>query len=167
MDSKTNFNKVQEFNSTFGVETYDTPKLSVFDENSKLINLRLGLVTEECQELVDAVKDKDFIETCDALADILYVCYGFFDAIGVDADKAFDIVQRSNMSKVCPTEEQAHKTVQWYLENMLDTYDSPAYKKSPCGKYWVVYNKSTGKVLKNVDYLKVDFTKLLHTEVSM
>lgn len=167
MESKTNFKKVQEFNSTFGVETYDTPKLDVLTSNPELIKLRLALVNEECQELNDAVKDNDFVETCDALADILYVVYGFFDAIGVDADKAFDIVQQSNMSKVCETEEQAIKTVEWYKKGMLDTYDSPDYKRSPCGKYWVVYNKSTGKVLKNVDYLKVDFTKLLQNEVSI
>lgn len=163
---KTNFHKVQEFNSTFGVETYETPKIDVFDSNPDLVKLRLSLVTEECKELIDAVKDKDFIETCDALADILYVCYGFFDAIGVDANRAFDIVQESNMSKVCPTEEKAIETVEWYKNNMLDTYDSPDYKQSPCGKYWVVYNRSTGKVLKNIDYKKVDFTNLVNYEDS-
>ena len=65
------------------------------------------------------------------------------------------------MSKVCRTEEQAIRSVEWYNDNMLDTYDSPAYKKTPCNKYWMIYNESTNKVLKNKDYKRVDFSSLL------
>jgi len=155
----SNFNKVQNFNKTFGVKVYDNPKPNIFDKNPDMIKLRLDLVMEECKELVDAVNNKDFIETNDALADILYVVYGFFDAIGVDADKAFDIVHKSNMSKVCDTEEQAKKTIKWY--NTIGSYDSPSYKKTPCGKYWMIYNKSSNKVLKNCDYKRVDFNEIL------
>jgi len=158
---QSNFQKVQEFNRTFGATTHNKPQKDLFTKDPALVQLRLDLVTEECIELVDAVKDNDFVETCDALADILYVVYGFFDAVGVDADKAFDIVQKSNMSKVCRTEEQAIRSVEWYNDNMLDTYDSPAYKKTPCNKYWMIYNKSTNKVLKNKDYKRVDFSSLL------
>tara|TARA_B100001123_G_C14801383_1_gene824575 strand:- start:191 stop:682 length:492 start_codon:yes stop_codon:yes gene_type:complete len=157
----SNFNKVQEFNRTFGATTHNNPQLTIFDTDPELVKLRLSLVTEECQELIDAVKAKDFTETNDALADILYVVYGFFDAIGVDADEAFDIVQQSNMSKVCSTEEEAINSVQWYMDNMLDTYDTPAYKKTPCGRYWMIYNQSTNKVLKNRNYKRVDFSSLL------
>ena len=158
--SESNFQKVQKFNRTFGATTHNSPQKDLFTQDPDLVKLRLALVNEECQELNDAVRDNDFVETCDALADILYVVYGFFDALGVDADKAFDIVQKSNMSKVCETEEQAKKTVEWYKKGMLDTYDSPAYKRTPCGKYWMIYNQSTNKVLKNKDYTKVDFSSL-------
>ena len=36
-------------------------------------------------------------------------------------------------------------------------YDSPAVKKGD-GDYWIVYNKSSGKVLKNINYNAVDFS---------
>ena len=39
--SKSNFQKVQEFNKTFDVETYDKPNTNVFDENTEMIDLRL------------------------------------------------------------------------------------------------------------------------------
>ena len=46
------------------------------------------------------------------------------------------------MSKLCKTEEEAQYSVQWYKDNMLDTYDSPNYKKTSCGRYWMIYNKN-------------------------
>ena len=56
------------------------------------------------------------VETIDALADILYVVYGAGASFGIDLDKAFDIVHRSNMSKLCQTEEDAIETVRIYKE---------------------------------------------------
>ena len=44
---------------------------------------------------------------------------------------------------------------------MKDTYPTPDYKKSKDGKYYIVYNKDSGKILKNRDYKEVDFTKFL------
>ena len=47
-----------------------------------------------------AIKNKDITEIADALTDILYVTYGAGHAFGIDLDKCFDEVQRSNMSKL-------------------------------------------------------------------
>ena len=54
------------------------------------------------------------------------------------------------MSKLCKTESEAQNTVQWYLENEK-RYDSPNYRKSDSGDYFVVYNKNTDKVLKSIN----------------
>jgi len=43
---------------------------------------------------------KNLIEIADALTDILYVTYGAGHAYGIDLDKCFSEVQRSNMSKL-------------------------------------------------------------------
>ena len=51
-------------------------------------------------EFEEALKDRDFKEVADALTDILYVTYGAGHAFGIDLDKCFDEVQRSNMSKL-------------------------------------------------------------------
>ena len=52
------------------------------------------------EELRVAINNGDLKETVDALTDILYVTYGAGHAFGVDLDKCFDEVQRSNMSKL-------------------------------------------------------------------
>ena len=92
----TNFEKVGSFMKTFGQEVKSKPSLST----DKINNLRLSLIKEELEELKDAMKKKDLLEIADALTDILYVTYGAGHAFGINLDKCFDEVQRSNMSKL-------------------------------------------------------------------
>ena len=68
--------------------------------DKKIQNLRLSLIEEELSELKEGIKNKDIKEVADALTDILYVTYGAGHAFGVDLDKCFNEVQKSNMSKL-------------------------------------------------------------------
>ena len=92
----TNFEKVGSFMKTFGQEVKSRPSLST----DKINNLRLSLIKEELEELNDAMKKKNLLEIADALTDILYVTYGAGHAFGINLDRCFDEVQRSNMSKL-------------------------------------------------------------------
>ena len=92
----TNFEKVGLFMKTFGQEVKNKPGLS----SDKINNLRISLINEELDELKQAMKNKDLKEAVDALTDILYVTYGAGHAFGVNLDKCFDEVQKSNMSKL-------------------------------------------------------------------
>lgn len=159
----TNFEKVLEFNKLFGVKNETKVQTNIF-ENEKLVNYRMSLITEEYNELLEAVKEKDLTETIDALSDILFVVYGMYTALGINADDAYDIVYKSNMSKVCDTEEDAKESVKRYLEEIPQRYDSPAYKLTPDSKKFLVYNKSTNKILKNYKYFPADFNKLLEND---
>ena len=57
--------------------------------------MRYDLIKEELDELRGYNK-KDIKEVADALTDILYVTYGAGHAFGIDLDKCFDEVQKSN-----------------------------------------------------------------------
>ncbi len=92
----TNFEKVGLFMKTFGQEIKKKPGLS----SEKINNLRIKLINEELDELKIAIKNNDLKEVIDALTDILYVTYGAGHAFGVNLDKCFDEVQKSNMSKL-------------------------------------------------------------------
>ena len=92
----TNFEKVGLFMKTFGQEVKTTPGLS----SEKINNLRISLINEELEEFKEAIKNNDLKEVADALTDILYVTYGAGHAFGINLDKCFDEVQRSNMSKL-------------------------------------------------------------------
>ena len=92
----TNFEKVGLFMSTFGQEVKKKSELS----SEKINSLRLSLIQEELDELNKAMRENDILEVADALTDILYVTYGAGHAFGIDLDKCFDEVQRSNMSKL-------------------------------------------------------------------
>ena len=92
----SNFSKVGIFMKTFGQEVKNKPSFST----DKINKLRIDLIKEELSELSDAMNNKDLLEVADALTDILYVTYGAGHAFGIDLDKCFDEVQRSNMSKL-------------------------------------------------------------------
>ena len=92
----TNFSEVKNFMETYGQEV--KTKSSFPDE--KTIKLRYDLIKEELDELSVAIKERNLIEIADALTDILYVTYGAGHSFGIDLDKCFAEVQRSNMSKL-------------------------------------------------------------------
>ncbi|MDC0484778.1 nucleoside triphosphate pyrophosphohydrolase family protein [Candidatus Pelagibacter ubique] len=92
----SNFNKVKTFMETFGQEVKTKPSFST----EKINSLRYDLIKEELEELKEAIKNKDLLEVADALTDILYVAYGAGHAFGIDLDKCFEEVQKSNMSKL-------------------------------------------------------------------
>ena len=92
----TNFEKVGLFMKTFGQEVKITSSLS----SEKINNLRISLINEELEEFKEAIRNNDLKEAADALTDILYVTYGAGHAFGINLDKCFDEVQRSNMSKL-------------------------------------------------------------------
>ena len=62
--------------------------------------MRIDFIKEELDERTEAMKNKDLKEVADSLTDILYVTYGAGHAFGIDLDKCFNEVQRSNMSKL-------------------------------------------------------------------
>ena len=92
----TNFKKVGIFMKTFGQEVKTKAELS----NDKINDLRISLINEELEELKKAINDNDILEVADALTDILYVTYGAGHAFGINLDKCFNEVQKSNMSKL-------------------------------------------------------------------
>ena len=92
----TNFNEVKKFMETFGQEV----KTKAEFPSEKIVKLRYDLIKEELDEFEEAIKTKNIKEIADSLTDILYVTYGAGHAFGIDLDKCFDEVQRSNMSKL-------------------------------------------------------------------
>ena len=92
----SNFDDVKTFMQTFGQEV----KIKAEFPKEKIVKLRYDLIKEELNELQNAIKTKNLKEIADALTDILYVTYGAGHAYGIDLDKCFSEVQRSNMSKL-------------------------------------------------------------------
>ena len=92
----TNFTDVKVFMETFGQMVRTKPQFP----DEKTMKLRYDLIKEELAELKQAIDSQDILEVADALTDILYVTYGAGHAFGINLDKCFDEVQKSNMSKL-------------------------------------------------------------------
>tara|TARA_B100001175_G_C19125728_1_gene456462 strand:- start:242 stop:610 length:369 start_codon:yes stop_codon:yes gene_type:complete len=92
----SNFKDVKKFMEVYGQEV----KTKSDFPNEKIVKLRVDLIKEELNELIEAINNKDIVEVADALTDILYVTYGAGHSFGIDLDECFSEVQRSNMSKL-------------------------------------------------------------------
>ena len=124
--SKSNFNKVMEFNRAFDMVPQEpsiyssfikeqngnikyTPfkniRKDIFKDSLETIKLRLALIKEEIDELNDAYLQNDIIEVRDACADILYVVYGMADVLGVSIDDVFN--------------DNINKNLEYYINTIL------------------------------------------------
>lgn len=94
----TPFKKVLEFHKAFGLDiATDTGK---FDKYSPLQQLRAKLDQEEWNELTTAFNNEDKANLIKEIIDLQYVLLGHLVVMGIDGDEAFDMVHRSNMSKL-------------------------------------------------------------------
>ncbi len=95
---KSTLDQVQEFHETYGLPVKDAPDIT--DKRTNM--LRVNLLAEELEELKQALKDGDVVETLDALIDLQYVLDGAFLSFGLQSKKeeAFAEVHSSNMSKL-------------------------------------------------------------------
>lgn len=123
----SSFDKVKQFNETFGAPVRTTPGLHYED-----VEMRLGLLVEEVQEIRDAyanfkfldtvkdvleflkvdeetalkilvlLKQETYVEFLDGLGDVRVVNEGLAQGTGMPINEAFDIIHDSNMSKAQP-----------------------------------------------------------------
>ena len=108
LEAEKPYNLVKEFHKRFN---HPVENGQIMDE--KLLKLRLRLINEECQELneaserlLNAKECEDAIQAVDdmidAIADLLYVTYGFCVTYGIPIDKVFKTVHAHNMMKLGP-----------------------------------------------------------------
>jgi predicted HAD superfamily Cof-like phosphohydrolase len=101
----SNYRRALAFHLRIG----DRPPSAPSTPDAATLALRLRLLREEAQEvqealtaLTDAPRSGAAAEAAAAheLADLLYVVYGTFVALGVDADEVFEEIHEANLRKV-------------------------------------------------------------------
>jgi predicted HAD superfamily Cof-like phosphohydrolase len=153
----TALNAVALFHETFGHPILDEPTIP--EESRKV--LRVNLLTEEVKELQHALKSEDIVEVADALADIQYVLSGAIHEMGLGHkfNEIFEEVQRSNMSKMCKTIEEAEATIEHYggseVAHMVPSDATQGY---------VVYRTSDMKILKSINYSPADIKSIIERD---
>ena len=154
-DQLDSLNQVAEFHHAFHHPVLPDPVIP----SEKRCQLRVALLSEELDELKEAIKKNDLVQVADALCDIQYVLSGAVLEFGLGSKfrELFDEVQRSNMSKACRSEEDALKTIEHY-ENRDNT---ECYYKKIDG-YFLVYRKSDNKTMKSVNYSPADIKGILN-----
>ena len=98
MRSSTAESKLYRFHNAF-----DQPTCAKYPSNrtvNKLKTLRTKLITEEYEEVLNAIEKGTPDEVLKELCDLVYVCVGFAVTYGWSFDTAFNRVHTSNMSKL-------------------------------------------------------------------
>lgn len=146
-------NSVSKFHKTFNHPILTEPQIPP----QKRAELRLSLLKEELKELEEAVENNDLVEAADALCDLQYVLAGAILEFGMGEKFAelFAEVQRSNMSKVCRSEEEAQATIHHFASQNQDAY----FERKD--DFYLVYRKADNKTLKSINYSEVDLKSIL------
>lgn len=87
---------VLEFHKKFGCGIQTTP---AFPSSNNEVRLILALITEETEELREAIGYGTLEEAADAIGDLLYVTYGAAIRMGIDIEPIFAEIHRANMLK--------------------------------------------------------------------
>ena len=105
MDKIDSLNQTADFHKLFNHPILEEPIIP----DGKRCELRVELISEELNELKEAIANNDLVEVADALCDIQYVLSGAVHEFGMSEKfvRLFNEVQRSNMSKACETREEA------------------------------------------------------------
>jgi predicted HAD superfamily Cof-like phosphohydrolase len=154
MQKLDSLNQVADFHKTFGAPILPTPTIPHADRCA----LRVSLLSEELDELKEAIAANDLVEIADALCDLQYVLSGAVLEFGLGERfvDLFNEVQRSNMSKACQSLEEAEQTVKFYRDK--DGTEAEIVEENGL---WKVYRKSDNKVLKSINYSPADLVSLL------
>lgn len=111
------------------------------------------LIIEESEELFLALSNKDYDEIVDGICDQIFVGVQFLNCMGVDPEEAVKEVFRSNMSKLCTSEQEAIDSVEDYsLKGIGVTYTELT------GGRFILNRVSDGKVMKNINWTPPKWT---------
>ena len=146
------------------------------DIKDKKMEFFLGLIREEFEdELVLAIEGwKDKARTkryesekerkkdiIDALGDLTVVINNMLIVLGVNGDELAQEIFLSNKSKFCDTVEEAEESVIKYQLAGIETYYEKMYTPSSDIPYYLIKRKSTGKILKGINFKEPDLEKFL------
>lgn len=82
-----------------GDQNVETKHAGFYPSRLSQAQLYAELVKEEYSELMNAVENRDIIETADACADLIWVVEGLMYSLGIDPQTVWDEVTKSNNSK--------------------------------------------------------------------
>lgn len=82
----SHYELVKDFHTIFGHPVRDTPYVTCFTQDTKLMPFRISLIREELEEFKTALNVANIVEMADALCDLLYVTYGACICIGVNVN---------------------------------------------------------------------------------
>lgn len=165
--------KIKDWAKTLGAPVRDIPPNDIFEGE---IALGWSLISEEAKEFLEHVinpvmpvnpnnevvfrEEISAAQAADDLGDLLWVTIRLMQQLGLNPDEVISEIYKSNMSKICLTEEDAQKTCQLYAEgkhpNKMGEEIECYWKK--IDNIYGVFRTSDNKVMKSYKFKEPDFS---------
>lgn len=159
----SNFQQVALYNKLIGNE----PLSQELDEEGywKALERQYELMLSEFQELKEALDARDLAAVRKETGDVLVTAYGLTYRAGYDADADMEVINKSNMSKFCQTQDEVDRTQAYYRGLQVEvevrtkevdgkTFFAIVSAKDQTGNNGQYYPK--GKQLKGIKYREAE-----------
>ena len=90
---------INSMHKKFGVHDWVRKNKNNLGKMAEFMKFRMNFIREEFNETIAAAKNADAEEIVDGLIDICVVAIGTLDAFDIDVYKAWDEINRANLSK--------------------------------------------------------------------
>jgi predicted HAD superfamily Cof-like phosphohydrolase len=130
---------------------------NIVEENPEMLYDNLEDVTSVFELFISAYEENNFNNMKQYLANLIHDVYNYGYKLGFNMDLMFREVHSSNMSKVCVTIEEAEESIRRY--KIEGRYSNPTVRVK--NNYYVVYDATTSKILKNYKWRKPDLAQFM------
>tara|TARA_B110000908_G_C10173582_1_gene412116 strand:- start:322 stop:1047 length:726 start_codon:yes stop_codon:yes gene_type:complete len=130
---------------------------NIINDCPDVIKDGLKNVCEMLDQFEYAYEIHDYKKMEGYLMRLLYATYSYGHILNFNMNLMFREVHASNMTKVCNNKEDAKESVRRYIEE--GRYSDPQHRQK--GNYYVVYDASTSKILKNYKWRKPNLEQFM------
>lgn len=130
---------------------------NIIKENPEMLYDNLEDVNSWFTLFISAYEENNFNNMKKYLANLIHSVYNYGYKLGFNMDLMFREVHSSNMSKVCVTIEEAEESIRRY--KIEGRYSNPSVRVK--NNYYVVYDATTSKILKNYKWRKPDLAQFM------
>jgi predicted HAD superfamily Cof-like phosphohydrolase len=121
---KTFFDDVRDFHEKFNLPVTGVERCTHMTEEIAMYRIRF--LSEELEEFIDAVNERNLAAQLDALVDLAWVAMGTAHFMGAPFNEAWAEVVRANMSKVLKKENDGE-----HKRGMVETIRKPPGWQGP------------------------------------
>jgi len=161
MECLTNFECVKKIKKNLKQLNPPNIQMDIMLKDPNVAHYHIFLIQDQYNILEYMVVSNNFDGIVRTLSKLLFVVYGMGQVFGIELDNAFQIVHASNMSKLCNNETEAQETVEHYKTLAGFENIDVRYRLSTNGKYFVIFNAETGKILKSKYFSLPDFREMI------
>ena len=148
--------KVKCFHVMFNVPVLETPQIP----SKERCDLRISLISEELDEMKEAIENGDVIGIADSLGDLMVVLCGSILEFGMGEkfNEILENIHNSNMSKACTSQQEALATLSHYKQK-----DGTEGRYEEVNGKYIVYRSVDNKVLKSIGYSPASLEDIINS----